>query len=98
MALAWFHRLDTKKKCPLDQVNSVRKVWYNSIKREQRYFEFKVDVYKQTYKQTDKQTDLVLEVTPPEVGHLKTDTQTKYCHIFKLFKGLGLSPELCQSN
>ena len=27
--------------------------------------------YKQTYQQTDKQTDLVLEVTPPEVGHLK---------------------------
>ena len=43
-------------------------------KREQRYYEFKLDVYKQTGdKQTDRQeTDLVLEVTPPEVGLLKT--------------------------
>ena len=40
---------------------------------DQRYYEIKLDVYKQTGdKQTDRQeTDLVLEVTPPEVGHLK---------------------------
>ena len=42
---------------------------FNSIKREQRYNEFKLDVYRQTDKQ---ETDLVLEVTPPEVGHLKS--------------------------
>ena len=43
----------------------------NSIKREQIYLEFKLYVHKQTYKQIDRQTDLVLEVTQPEVGHLK---------------------------
>ena len=32
--------------------------------------------YKQTYKQTDKQTDLVLEVSPPDVGHINTGTGT----------------------
>ena len=71
MALVWSYKLDTQETCPLHQVNSVQKVLFHSIKREQRYFEFKPYVYKQTYKQTDKQTDLVQEVTPPEVGHLK---------------------------
>ena len=37
------------------------------MKREQRYYEFKLDVYRQ-----ETHTDLVLEVAPPEVGHLKT--------------------------
>ena len=36
--------------------------------REQKYHDFKLDVLKQT----KIQTDLVLEVTPPELGHLKT--------------------------
>ena len=45
------------------------KSFFNSIKREQSYCEFKLDVYRQ---ETEKQeTDLVPEVTPPEVGHLK---------------------------
>ena len=47
-------------------------VWFNSIKREQKFYTFKLNVYKQT----TKQTDLVLEVTPPQVGHLKT-----CCHV-----------------
>ena len=34
-----------------------------------RYYEFKLDVDKQT---VDRQTDLVREVAPPEVGQLKT--------------------------
>ena len=41
----------------------------NSIKRDQRYYEFKLDVYR---KHIHTETDLVLEVTPPEVGHLKS--------------------------
>ena len=47
------------------------------IRREQRYFESKIYIYKQIYKQRDKQTDLVLEVTPPEVGHLNRGTGIK---------------------
>ena len=47
----------------------LQKVLFNSIKREQRYYEFKLDVYGET----NKWTDLVLEVTPPEVGHLKNN-------------------------
>ena len=34
-------------------------------------------MHKQTYKQTDK-IDLVLQVTPPDVGHLTTGTGTKH--------------------
>ena len=53
---------------------------FNSIKREQRYYEFKLDVYKQT---GDRQeTDLVLEVTPPEVGHLKTGNCAVAMYVF----------------
>ena len=47
----------------------LQKVSINSIKREEKYFEFKLDVYTEREKKED--TDMVLEVTPPEVGHLK---------------------------
>ena len=43
---------------------------FNSIKREQRYYEFKLDVYRQETGNR-RQTDLVPEVAPQEVGHLK---------------------------
>ena len=56
--------MQTLKKC-------LQKVLFNSIKREERYYEFKLDVYKQETNR--KQTDLVPEVAPPEVGHLKTE-------------------------
>ena len=38
------------------------------MERLQKYFKFKLYLYKQTYKQTDKQIVLVLEMTPQEVG------------------------------
>ena len=44
---------------------------FNSIKREQRYYEFKLDVYTQTDRDTEIHTDLVPGVARPEVGHLK---------------------------
>ena len=78
MALVWSFKLYIQETCTSNQFNSAQQVIFNSIKREQTYFEFKLDVYKQTYKQTDKQTYLVLEVTPQDVGHLKPGTQTKY--------------------
>ena len=64
MALVWSLKLDTQEICLLSQVNSMKKVWFNSIKREERYYDLKLDVYKHTYKQTYKQTDLIPEVTP----------------------------------
>ena len=58
---------------PVDQWSKkcLQKVLFNSIKREARYHEFKLDVHRQTEIQRNRQTDLVLEVAPPEVGHLK---------------------------
>ena len=54
--------------CAQTSQECLQKVWFNSIKREQRYYEFKLDVCTET--NTD--THLVIEITPPEVGHLKT--------------------------
>ena len=53
MALAWSYKLDTQENV-LDQFTSVSKVWFNSIEREQKYFEFKLYVYKHTYKKNRK--------------------------------------------
>ena len=51
--------------------NVSKKVLFNSIKREQRYYKFKLDVYRERRREGRKETDPVLEVTPTEVGHLK---------------------------
>ena len=45
------------------------------MKREERYYKFKLDV---SYRDTERETDLVLEVTPPEVGHLKISVPFTY--------------------
>ena len=68
MAIAWSHKLENPKIYPLDQVDLVQKVCFNSIKKEQRYYEFKLDVHIQT---SDRKIDVVLEMTSQEVGHLK---------------------------
>ena len=68
MAIAWSHKLENPKICPLDQVDLVQKVCFNSIKKEHRYYEFKLDVHIQT---SDRKIDVVLEMTSQEVGHLK---------------------------
>merc|ERR1711954_155316 len=52
---------------------AVQKVWLNCMKGEPRYYGFKLNVYKQG---RAKHTDLVLEMAPPEVGHLKHDKGT----------------------
>ena len=59
--------MQTPKEC-------LKIVSFNSIKREERYYELKLDVYRQSHRATDRDTDLVLEVAPPEVGHLKSGT------------------------
>ena len=61
---------------------SLHKVLFNSIKRKQRYFEFKLDVLIQT----EKQTDLVLEMTPQR-GSPKNILWVIYLkHFVKCFK------------
>ena len=69
---------------PVDQWSKkcLQKVLFNSIKREARYHEFKLDVHRET----KKETDLVLEVAPPEVGHLKMAANVIVCLLLKLSK------------
>ena len=87
--MAWSNKLDTPRIYPLDKVSYVQNVLFKSIKREQRYDEFKLDVSKQ---KTHRHTDLVLEEAPPEVSHQKI--AVFYWAIYPVSIKLNMPPSL----